>query len=125
MVKAKLKICNECSKETYIFSKGLCKSCATKTYKKPNKVSDKQQKRIKEYSQVRKEYFLNLASTICKVCNQREVTDIHHQCGRVGDLLTDTRYFLAVCRECHTFIEENPEWAYANNYSLKRNNKQL
>lgn len=123
MIKPKKKPCKECKAESYIFSKGLCKSCATKTYKKPSNVSDKQRKRIKDYSLVRKEFLESLPSNICKVCNVREVTDIHHRCGKIGDLLTDTRFFLAVCRECHTFIEENPAWAYENNYSLKRNEK--
>lgn len=32
MIKQKKKICKNCGKETYIFSKGRCKNCALKTY---------------------------------------------------------------------------------------------
>ena len=123
MIKPKLKTCKGCQKETYIFSKGLCKFCATKDSKKPRNVSVKQQSRIKEYSKVRKEFLNNLPSNICKICSIKKITDIHHMCGRLGSYLTDTRYFLPVCRECHNRIESEPEWAYENNYSLKRNQK--
>jgi ribosomal protein L37E len=34
MVKQRKKICVECGKETYIFSKGRCKFCASKSYAK-------------------------------------------------------------------------------------------
>lgn len=35
-------------------------------------------------------------------------TQIHHQRGRDGLLLFDTRHFLACCAECHRFIHDNP-----------------
>ena len=33
MIKIKKKICNECKKETYIFSKGRCRECANNEYR--------------------------------------------------------------------------------------------
>jgi len=35
MIPRKKKVCKECGKEDYIFSKGRCKPCASKSYKKP------------------------------------------------------------------------------------------
>lgn len=58
--------------------------------------------------------------------------DIHHTRGRgLGfedeyaeergiPRLLDTRYWLAVCREIHTQIENNPGWAKENGYSESR-----
>ena len=33
--------------------------------------------------------------------------EIHHQRGRAGTLLLDTRYWLATCSACHSWIHEN------------------
>jgi hypothetical protein len=38
-------------------------------------------------------------------------TDVHHKAGRVGDNYLKVSTWLAVCRNCHKFIEENPESA--------------
>lgn len=46
--------------------------------------------------------------------------DVHHKRGKEGDLLYDVRYFLAVCRKCHTWIHDNPELAYEQGWSLSR-----
>jgi frataxin-like iron-binding protein CyaY len=40
--------------------------------------------------------------------------------GRSGALLNDKRYWLAVSRKGHRFIEDNPKWAKDNGYSLYR-----
>lgn len=37
--------------------------------------------------------------------------DIHHMRGRLGKLLTDERYFMAVCRKAHLWIHDNIELA--------------
>lgn len=47
-------------------------------------------------------------------------TDIHHKAGRVGKNLYDPENFLAVCRNCHNYIEMNPLWAKETGYSLSR-----
>lgn len=44
----------------------------------------------------------------------------HHQKGRIGQLLLDERYWLPVCGVHHAFIENNPETAYRNGWSLLR-----
>lgn len=67
---------------------------------------------------------------VCPVTGQ-PTTDIHHKMGRVGfadswarinnvTLLLDTRFWLAVSRDGHRQIEENPSWAKEMGYSLNR-----
>jgi hypothetical protein len=58
---------------------------------------------------------------ICEVkgCHSHSV-DVHHKKGRIGELLTDFRYFLAVCRPHHNYIEHHPEESKAHGYSLSR-----
>ena len=121
------KICSTEGCEYPIWSRksGKCKIHQDKNNikkKKPKrtpvkKVSDKQKKRNAEYQKTRLEY-LN-EHKLCEVC-AKPATDIHHVQGRVGDNLTDTSKFMAVCRGCHTFIENNREWAYEKGYLLKR-----
>lgn len=63
MLKPKKKICNECGREDYIFSKGRCKSCSQKSYKglssttRINPITKKTQKKKREQSKERNEYF--------------------------------------------------------------------
>lgn len=41
----------------------------------------------------------------------KSATQIHHMRGRTGGLLCDTRYWLAVCQDCHRYIEDHKKWA--------------
>lgn len=95
--------------------------------KKEAKIAPRSKKRAKEerdYSTVRKEYLEE--HPICEVCIRENnpykypATEIHHKKGRIGPLLTDSRYFLAVCRDHHEFIENNPKWAKLKGYSINR-----
>lgn len=57
----------------------------------------------------------------CQVQGCNQVSEcVHHKRGRIGELLIDTRYFMAVCFDHHRQIEENPDWAKSNGYSLSR-----
>ena len=33
--------------------------------------------------------------------------EVHHMRGRVGAMLTDPRYLIAICRRCHDWIHSN------------------
>ncbi len=46
--------------------------------------------------------------------------EIHHRKGRVGNLLYDQSYFMAVSREGHNWIHANPRESYESGYMLKR-----
>ena len=92
-----------------------------KDYEK-SKIAKRSKKRIaqeKIYSQLRKAFLNKKENKICPITNER-TTEIHHKKGRIGDLLIDTRYWIALSRTGHIFIEQNPEWAKENGYSLSR-----
>jgi hypothetical protein len=57
---------------------------------------------------------------VCKT----KTTDVHHMKGKIGELLTDTKYFLAVCRSCHSVLETNPLFARERGFSLSRHKKE-
>ena len=82
-------------------------------------VSEKRQRQLDEYKLVRIEYLTAHKKCEVKDCNN-DATDIHHMRGRSGDRLNDTDEFLAICRECHGYIEEHPAWAKAKGYSRSR-----
>ena len=73
--------------------------------------------RLDEYSEARKAFMLDLGAKQDPAGNwigkcqafvhNRRVLSIHHKRGRLGKLLTDTRYFMAVCRKCHEWIHNN------------------
>lgn len=94
-----------------------------KTTKSPayriKSVSDKKLVELKQYRLLRDEY---LATH--KICEHPECSnpseDLHHAKGRVGILLTDTRYFKALCRKCHRWVEENPTDAKSMGLSFSR-----
>ena len=70
---------------------------------------------MQEYYELRDAYLKK--NKLCEVCFKKEAMDIHHKAGRGQNLL---KHFLAVCRECHSRIEDNPAWAIKNGYSIKR-----
>jgi hypothetical protein len=99
---------------------------APKEEKKQVRISMKSLKRKVEeklYLKKKKEYLTAHIRCEVKGCNHVS-EDIHHKRGRLGKLLYDERYFLAVCRDHHTEIESHPELAIKNGYSLKRLNNE-
>lgn len=90
-----------------------------------NPISDRQRERLKRYRPIAEAY--KRVNPICAVCVDmgkpkppRWTDDIHHKKGRLGDLLFDTRFFMAVCRQHHDMIDQNRAWAYERGYLLKR-----
>jgi hypothetical protein len=97
---------------------------AVKEEKKPKPISVKSVKRMAEerlYAKNKKEYLIEHIKCEVKGCNIVSM-DIHHKKGRVGKLLYNKKFFMAVCRNHHTEIESNPDWAIKKGYSLKRLN---
>lgn len=68
----------------------------------------------REYIRKKKRYIK--ANPICHVCYDRPATQVHHSRGRVGTLLTNERYWLAVCFPCHKCIHSNISWARAEGF---------
>ena len=83
------------------------------------KVSKKRQIQNLQYSVLRTEFLGKKENQICPITGN-PTTDIHHKKGRVGELFLDTKYWVALSREGHRFVEENPEWAKEKGYSLNR-----
>jgi hypothetical protein len=83
------------------------------------KVSDKRALENIIYKSERIKFLQLPENRICPITNQ-PTTDVHHMKGRIGSLLLDKRFWKALSREGHKFVEENPIWAKENGYSLNR-----
>jgi hypothetical protein len=85
------------------------------------KKSDKQKEADKEYKKVRAKYLK--AHPFCEAklegCG-KVATEIHHKAGKIGELFTDPKNFLSVCRSCHTIIEKSPAFSRQNGFSNSR-----
>ena len=105
------------------FQKCHCKMCLDlaplKKNKSIKKVSDKRKIEMLKYKVLRIEFLGKPENQKCPITG-KPTTDIHHMKGRLGRLYLDTRYWVALSREGHKFVEENPEWAKKNGYSLNR-----
>jgi len=84
-----------------------------------SKVSKKRKIEQLQYSVLRTEFLSKKENQICPI-TKKQTTDIHHKKGRIGDLLLDTKYWVALSREGHKYVEDNPIWAKENGYSLSR-----
>lgn len=88
-------------------------------------VSDARRERDKHLPDRREEAF-DRAGHRCEVralgCTWT-ATQTHHRRGRVpidGSDPHDPDLLVAVCLECHTYIEEHREWAYQRGWLLSR-----
>ena len=96
--------------------RGAFSSTITRSQKPIPKISKNQKKRLEKYQKKRDEYLKN--HPVCEVCGNKPATEIHHRKGREGNNLF--QYFLAVDRECHTWIENNSEKAKEKGWSISR-----
>ena len=90
-----------------------------KTRKPISKISKKKKIELAKYTVLRIQFLGKPENRKCPITGEK-TTDIHHMKGRTGDLFLDTRFWLAVSRNGHRMIEENPEWAKEKGYSLNR-----
>lgn len=96
-----------------------------KGYKAIKKVSAKREQENKIYAQLRKVFLSKPENKFCPVIKQLKnidviATTIHHKKGRIGNLLLDTNFWVALSMEGHEYVEKNPTWAKENGYSLNR-----
>lgn len=130
MIKAKLKKCAGCEQMKHIWKshgkEKYCRECWY-TIEKPKSispVSKKRQVEMDEYSKKRKAFLAlkpQCEAYLVGTCT-RTSTDVHHKAGRVGDNYLKISTWLAVCRNCHTWIENNPEEAKELGFSESRLN---
>lgn len=85
-------------------------------------VAPKRAAELAEYSKLKAQYIA--IHQICEVvgCN-RQAVDIHHQKGRENDLLLDTNFWMAICREHHIYYTENSKEAIEQGISHLRTAK--
>lgn len=129
MLQTKLKTCNGCSLPKVIWkSEGKEKYCKECWYskEKPKSIPPVSKKRKKErstYSVIREAFLVVKPHCEAKLvgCTLKS-TDIHHKAGRVGENYLKITTWLAVCRSCHKWIEENPNEAKELNLSENRLN---
>lgn len=78
-----------------------------KRKRKPIKrVSDRQAARNRIWAKVKRDYLKGRLR--CERCQKwTNKLDVHHSRGKNGSLRYDTRFFIAVCRPCHTWIDNN------------------
>lgn len=100
--------CPQCKKAT-TRSKRIPRQTFTKPRTAIKAVSAKRKKQNDEYSRLRKTYLEE--HPICQVCHSEASDQIHHTMGREKGWLLKTEHFLAVCGDCHHFIETNREEA--------------
>jgi len=84
--------------------------------------SPKRAKQERVYSKLRKDFLLSSPTCQAQLPNtcKHHSTDVHHMKGRIGELLTDTNFFLSVCRPCHDWIEMHPIEAKELGFSISR-----
>jgi hypothetical protein len=117
-IQAKLKKCAGCNELKHIWkSHGKEKYCQPCWYSidKPKSISPVSEKRRVEmdtYSKLREAFLVVKPHCEAKLqgCTGSS-QDVHHKAGRVGDNYLKISTWLAVCRNCHSWIETNPEAA--------------
>lgn len=135
MIKQKLKFCSICGKLTVLWrsNPAMCKDCSNKAKvsvkppkyatKEIKKVSTKQQKLNAAYMVLRNAFMKNHKACEANLIElagcTRKATECHHSKGRGQYFLDDTTY-IALCHNCHVFIENSPEWAKNKGYSFDR-----
>lgn len=85
---------------------------------RPN--TPKRQRQMRRYYALRAEYLE--AHPWCSFplgCDQ-PATEIHHRRGRIGELLTDTRYWSGLCHSDHAWVTNHPRDAYELGISERR-----
>lgn len=122
--------CIDCGNEK-IEANGRCASCShairkaerqaskVKVVSRIKPVAPKRAVQLQEYAKLRREYL-----ALYPVCEVEEChnpsTEIHHQRGKENEKLLDTNYFMAVCRDHHTYYTEHSKEAIEKGISLKR-----
>lgn len=111
MFKPRKSICVSCQKECIVVVKKLlCAQCNHKSKgKKITKIkplSDKRKRQNDEYLLLRKQYLKQYPACEVKLSGcTKTATEIHHARKRTGSMLTNEKYFVAICRNCHTRVE--------------------
>ena len=88
----------------------------------PKRMKPRSYKRAAQEREYRKLRVRFLEDALCERCGF-QANEIHHKKGRIGALLTDTDYFMAVCSPCHRYIEDHPKESREKGWSISRLSK--
>jgi len=128
-MQTKLKKCAGCQIEKVIWkSHGKEKYCKECWYKieKPKSISQISKKRKDEmdkYGKLREGFLIVKPKCEVQLLNCTGAsTEVHHKVGRTGDNYLKISTWLAVCRNCHTWITENSKEAIELGFSESRLN---
>ena len=103
----------------------FCKACWLKISSTTKAIPKRSPKKIKldyNYSKVRMNFLSQhplCQAKIYGLCTNT-ATEIHHKKGREGELLINPEFFLSVCRQCHEWIENNPNLSKDLGFSISR-----
>ncbi len=130
MIPTKLKKCAGCSTFKHIWKshgkEKYCKECwySIEKPKSISPVSKKKRVEMDEYGKKRTAFLALHSQCQAKLsdCTGKS-TDVHHKKGRIGDDYLNMSTWLAVCRNCHTWIETHPEDAKTLGLSESRLNQ--
>lgn len=132
---AKQKTCLGCGKQCYLWiSKPhcLCKDCAAKKKlqeqgpviqkkREPiNKLSDKQAKLNAAYKVLRDQFMKGKQCQANWEGCTKIATECHHAGGRQNGNMLDSSTYRALCHNCHSKVETQPERAKKENLSIDR-----
>lgn len=89
------------------------------------KVSEKGRLKAIIYADRRKWFLAQPENKICPVMlaifdEKRQTSQIHHRKGRVGDLLLDESFWLALSFEGHDWVHKNPALSYERGWLIKK-----
>ncbi len=74
-----------------------------------NAISTTRRRSLNAYAKAARAWKAQPENRACRFPGcRRPATDIHHTRGRIGSLLTDTRFWVPVCRSHHDWIGANP-----------------
>ena len=129
MITPKLKTCAGCSELKHIWKshgkEKYCKECwySIEKPKSISPVSAKRQVEMGTYGKLREAFLVVKLHCEAKLVGcTTKATDVHHKAGRIGENYLKIGTWLAVCRNCHRWIEDNPEAAKELNLSESRLN---
>ena len=114
-------IAGKCNRHYWQFRSKKWKKSEPKERKPIPKFSAKQLENLKKYRKVRDEFMKEHPNCQARLqgCTIK-ATDLHHRAGRSGNSLTDTEYFMALCRPCHNKIEDGGKWVYELAFKINR-----
>lgn len=110
---------DQCASHNLADRKAAKAEMKAQVVKPVKKISVKRSGEMQEYMKLKREYLELYPMCEVETCDRKSV-DIHHQRGREGARLTDTNFFMAVCRECHNEITVNSKEAIESGYSELR-----